>query len=224
MIITGDTHGTLDLETLRNYCYNFDVRKEYIVILGDVGVCFHGGIKDEMVREELERIPSKWVLFIDGNHENFEILNSYEVEEWNGGKVHKISDKLIHLMRGQVFEIEGKKIFTFGGGFSIDKEYRIEGRSWWKEEMPSKEEYEEGLLNLEKVGNKVDYIFTHTAPREICKRMVRKMYSGEEELQDYLQGISETVDFKKWYYGHWHFDVDIDKKYIGMYNRVKKER
>ena len=223
MIITGDTHGTLDLETLRNYCYNFDVRKEYIVILGDVGVCFHGGIKDEMVREELERIPSKEVLFIDGNHENFEILNSYEVEEWNGGKVHKISDKLIHLMRGQVYEIEGKKIFTFGGGNSIDKQWRIEGRSWWREEMPSKEEYEEGLLNLEKVGNKVDYIFTHTAPREICKRMVKKMYSGEEELQDYLQRISETVDFKKWYYGHWHFDVDIDKKYIGMYNRVKKE-
>ena len=223
MIITGDTHGTLDLETLRNYCYNFDVRKEYIVILGDVGVCFHGGIKDERVREELERIPSKGVLFIDGNHENFEILNSYEVEEWNGGKVHKISDKLIHLMRGQVFEIDNKKIFTFGGGNSIDKQWRIEGRSWWKEEMPSKEEYEEGLLNLEKVGNKVDYIFTHTAPREICKRMVQKMYSGEEELQDYLQRISETVDFKKWYYGHWHFDVDIDKKYIGMYNRVKKE-
>ena len=68
MIITGDTHGLLD-----------------IVILGDVGVCFHGGIKDEMVREELERIPSKGVLFIDGNNENFEILNSYEVEEWNGG-------------------------------------------------------------------------------------------------------------------------------------------
>ena len=223
MIITGDTHGTLDLETLRNYCYNFDVRKEYIVILGDVGVCFHGGIKDERVREELERIPSKGVLFIDGNHENFDLLNSYEVEEWNGGKVHKISDKLIHLMRGQVYEIEGKKIFTFGGGNSIDKQWRIEGRSWWKEEMPSKEEYEEGLLNLEKVGNKVDYIFTHTAPREICKRMVKKMYSGEEELQDYLQRISETVDFKKWYYGHWHFDVDIDKKYIGMYNRVKKE-
>ena len=127
MIITGDTHGTLDLETLRNYCYNFDVRKEYIVILGDVGVCFHGGIKDERVREELERIPSKGVLFIDGNHENFEILNSYEVEEWNGGKVHKISDKLIHLMRGQVYEIEGKKIFTFGGGNSIDKQWRIEG-------------------------------------------------------------------------------------------------
>ena len=123
---------------------------------------------------------SKGILFIDGNHENFDLLNSYEIKEWNGGN-------------------------------SIDKQWRIEGRSWWKEEMPSKEEYEEGLYNLERVGNKVDYIFTHTAPREICKRMVKKMYSGEEELQNYLQRISETVDFKKWYYGHWHFDIDIDK-------------
>ena len=223
MIITGDTHGTLDLDTLRTYCTNFDVREQYIVILGDVGVCFHNGLKDEIVRNALLDLNSKGILFIDGNHENFDLLNSYEVKEWNGGKVHFIEDNIIHLMRGQIFEIEGKKIFTFGGGNSIDKQWRIEGRSWWKEEMPSKEEYEEGLLNLEKVGNKVDYIFTHTAPREICKRMVKKMYSGEEELQDYLQGISETVDFKKWYYGHWHFDVDIDKKYIGMYNRVKKE-
>ena len=85
MIITGDTHGLLDIEKLKIYSQTHNTKEEYIVILGDVGVCFNGGIKDERVREELERIPSKGVLFIDGNHENFEILNSYEVEEWNGG-------------------------------------------------------------------------------------------------------------------------------------------
>lgn len=81
MIITGDTHGLLDIEKLKIYSQTHNTTEEYIVILGDVGVCFHGGIKDERVREELERMPSKGVLFIDGNHENFEILNSYEVEE-----------------------------------------------------------------------------------------------------------------------------------------------
>ena len=126
MIITGDTHGTLDLETLRHYCYNFDVRKEYIVILGDVGVCFHNGLKDELVRKALLDLNSKGILFIDGNHENFDLLNSYEVKEWNGGKVHFIEDKIIHLMRGQVFEIDNKRIFTFGDGNSIDKQWRIE--------------------------------------------------------------------------------------------------
>lgn len=89
MIITDDTHGLLDIEKLKIYSQTHNTKEEYIVILGDVGVCFHGGIKDEMVREEfemvreeLERIQSKGVLFIDGNHENFDLLNSYEVEEW----------------------------------------------------------------------------------------------------------------------------------------------
>lgn len=38
------------------------------------------------------------VLFIDGNHENFEQLNSYPLDVWNGGKVHSIDSNLIHLM------------------------------------------------------------------------------------------------------------------------------
>lgn len=49
------------------------------------------------------------------------MLEEYPVEIWNGGKVHRINDSVIHLMRGQVFESE----------------------------MPSQEEYEEELKNLE---------------------------------------------------------------------------
>ena len=59
-------------------------------------------------------------LFVDGNHENFDRLYEYPVEEWHGGKVHKIRPSVIHLMRGQIFEIEGKSIFTFGGASSHD--------------------------------------------------------------------------------------------------------
>ena len=89
-------------------------------------------------------------LFIDGNHENFEQLNSYAVEQWNGGKVHIIEDNMIHLMRGQIFTIDGLKFFTFGGAYSIDKMSRAEGISWFPEEIPSREEYEEGWANLGK--------------------------------------------------------------------------
>lgn len=73
---------------------------------------------------------------MDGNHENFDLINEYPVEEWCGGKVHIIrcdkegKPKIIHLMRGQVFEIEGKKIFTVGGAYSIDKYMRTPHRSW----------------------------------------------------------------------------------------------
>ena len=50
------------------------------------------------------------MLFIDGNHENFDKLNSYPVETWCGGKVHKIRNNVIHLMCGEVYCIEGNTI------------------------------------------------------------------------------------------------------------------
>ena len=65
-------------------------------------------------------------------------------------------------MRGQVFEIEGKTIFTFGGATSIDRDFRREGRSWWAQELPTYEELDVGIATLKRYGNKVDYIITHS--------------------------------------------------------------
>ena len=60
-------------------------------------------------------------LFVDGNHENYtRLYNDYSVVEWHGGKVHKIRDSVLHLMRGEVFDIDGKTIFVFGGARSHD--------------------------------------------------------------------------------------------------------
>ena len=112
------------------------------------------------------------ICFCDGNHENFDLLNSYEVSVWNGGKVHIIKQnkagepKVIHLMRGQVYEIEGKRIFSFGGAYSIDKAFRTPGKSWWPQEMPTEEDMNEAIKNLEAVNWEVDYIITHAAPEE----------------------------------------------------------
>ena len=111
--ITGDTHGTFDL---RKVVYFFKGREEefsrddYLIICGDVGVCGFMASDEAKTRDILRNLPVT-VLFVDGNHENFEQLNSYAVETWNGGKVHFIESNIIHLMRGQVFEIDGKKFF-----------------------------------------------------------------------------------------------------------------
>ena len=101
------------------------------------------------------------VLFLDGNHECFPKIYSYPEEVWNGGKIHRVRQNIYHLMRGQVFEINGISSFTMGGGYSIDKIYRIPGRSWWPEEMPTQEEYKEAWDNLSKHDNRVDLIISH---------------------------------------------------------------
>ena len=95
------------------------------------------------------------MLFCDGDHENFNKLKSYDISEWNGGKVQFVRKNIIHLMRCEVYEIDSKKIFVFGGGYSIDKDYRVLGKSWWPEEMPNEVEYENASRNLQASGYKI---------------------------------------------------------------------
>ena len=108
-----------------------------------------------------------------------------KVKKKNGGKVHRIRPSVIHLMRGQVFTLEGKKIFAFGGARSHDKaggilenddpdfhrkrkaldrsfkSYRVNHYSWWEQVMPSDEEMDEGIRNLALHDNKIDFIVSH---------------------------------------------------------------
>ena len=162
----GDTHGNQYkwVEQIEPILSPSDI----ILICGDFGVGFWNGRywSEETFYDFLSE-QEYTVLFIDGNHENFDKLNSYPVETWCGGNVHKIrNNNVIHLMRGEVYCIDGNTIFVMGGGYSIDKYRRTEGVSWWSQEMPSEEEYLSALANLDKVGNNVDYIITHTAPSE----------------------------------------------------------
>ena len=222
-IISGDTHGTLDLGKIVKFFdehdgeYNED---DYLIICGDVGACGFSGSVEAEARKTFRDLPVT-TLFVDGNHENFEQLNSYAVDTWNGGKVHFIESRLIHLMRGQVFEISGKRIFTFGGAHSIDKYSRTEGIDWFPEEIPTYEEYEEGWMNLEKVDFQVDYIFTHSGPREVVAAMgYGEMSDDEVELRQYLQRVADNTDFEAWYFGHFHEDTEVEDMFYCLYDDV----
>ena len=111
-------------------------------------------------------------------------------------------------MRGQVFNIDGKKIFAFGGGYSIDKYMRRPHISWWPQEMPTKEEMDEGIDNLKAVDNKVDYIITHTAPEDTMN-MFHPYHPEEKPLNNYLEYIRENVEYRQWYFGHMHGDREL---------------
>ena len=117
---TGDTHGNQYkwVEQLEPVLSSGDI----LIICGDFGIGFWNGRywSEETFLDYISE-QNYTVLFVDGNHENFNKLNSYPVEAWNGGKVHKLRHNLIHLMRGEVYCIEGLRVFTFGGGYSIDK-------------------------------------------------------------------------------------------------------
>lgn len=224
IFIAGDIHGTIDIDKVVGYFSNEELTKnltkqDYLILLGDTSICWDDGKIDTEVKHILRSLPVT-TLFIDGNHDNHRLIAEYPVLEWNGGLVHEIEPDILHLMRGEVFTIAGKKFFAFGGAHSIDQLRRTEGVSWWPEEMPNKEEYERGIKKLNRHNNCVDYILTHTAPAFIVDELGLEFMEGEEELQRYLEEIAENVGFKKWFCGHFHEDMIIEEKYHVMMDEI----
>lgn len=214
---TGDTHG----DPLRFIEENMPGERGWtaddcLIVCGDFGYVFTDSEKEHRFLDVLAQKPYT-ICFCDGNHENFTRLNQYPVEQWNGGTIHRIRNNIIHLMRGQVFTVAGKKIFVMGGAYSIDRYMRVEGVSWWREELPSAEEYRQAIGSLEACGKQVDYIVTHTAPREIILRFGKCPDGHDLELTGFLEWVMYEVRFDQWFFGHWHFDREIDPQFRGLW-------
>lgn len=212
--ITGDIHGTEDIGKVVRFFGDPNVasnltKQDYLILLGDTSICWDDGKEDSKVKQILRALPVT-TLFVDGNHDNHQLIAEYPVLEWNGGRVHEIETDILHLMRGEIFTIEGKTFFVFGGAYSIDQYRRVEGISWWSEEMPSAEEYRRGWTNLREHDYAVDVILTHTAPQFVVDALGMELMEGEEELQNYLQEVAENVTYDAWYCGHFHEDAEVD--------------
>lgn len=230
VLITGDTHGTYDIHKLssKNFNYNNELgltKDDYLIITGDFGLVWNYKGEDDTEKYWLDWLDKKpWTtLFCDGNHSNHQRLNNdFHVEEWNGGKIHRIRESVIHLMRGQVFDLQDKKFFTMGGASSHDRQWRVEGKSWWPEEVPSQDERNEALMNLDDNDWKVDYVITHDAPAHIAKQLIRALGDRSRVLDEYEEWleteIASKLDFKQWFFGHYHVDLEFpDGKYEAMY-------
>ena len=223
ILVTGDTHGTIDYNKIHILNNRHILSKQdYLIIAGDFG-----GVWNKNTLEQDLKYYTKLnftVLFVDGNHENFDLLNDeYPITMWNGGKVHIIKNNIIHLMRGQVYSIENKKILTFGGGTSIDKYRREEHISWWKDELPTEEDLNEAKKNLRLCNNEVDYIITHSIDSKALNNpMLFTQGLKCKAFQDnyILDWIEDNVKYKHWYFGHYHVDAKLSDKKTCLYNNI----
>lgn len=244
IFVTGDTHG----DFFRFIESEFPEQKEmtrddYVIICGDFGGVWCGDKRDDKNLDKLEKLPFT-IVFVSGNHENFDALAKYPVEEWNGGKVQFIRPNVIHLLRGQIIMLQGLKFFGMGGAASHDIDdgildphapdfeeqywfmrrnramFRVNHLSWWKEEMPSEKEYVEAQKNLDACGRKVDYIITHCGPNSVIDIYSKKHY-GHDKMTDFLETVAQTVEYKHWYFGHYHDTVDIGRHSI-LYETINR--
>lgn len=214
--ITGDTHGEMcrfdssEIKKLK--------KGDTLIVCGDFGFIWDGDAKES---KNLRKLGKKKynILFLDGTHENFDLLEKYPVTEWNGGLVRNISGNLYHLMRGQVYTIENKKIFTFGGGESTEKQMRIAAGKWWEREMPSMEEMAAGVKNLSAADMTVDYILTHEPAPRVMTNTVNPPESTNQ-LQAYFEQLAKQVKFQKWFFGSIHIDRKITYRNYAVFEDI----
>ena len=217
--VTGDTHQSIDIKKLN--MKNFPIQKEltredYLIICGDFGMVWNNS-KEELYWRNWLNTRNYTTLWVDGNHENFDLLEDLPTEEWNGGKVQFIEKNIIRLMRGQVFDINGYKFFTMGGGTSIDKADRKPHKTWWEQEIPTAEELQEGEDNLEAHDWNVDYVITHTTSNINMRKMG---YIKENSiLNNFFDFLEYKLEYKEWFFGHFHTN-EIIGKHRCLYNDI----
>ncbi|AEF87024.1 Ser/Thr protein phosphatase family protein [Treponema primitia ZAS-2] len=230
IFITGDGHGEIDFTKFDTLQKTLEKDKkpldssDIVIGCGDAGIVWYGG-KNRDEEKLLKRYAQKkatflWVL---GNHENYGRIYTDEFPVISlplvNGEVRQVSDNVFFLLNSHTYTIAGKRFLVFGGGLSVDKAYRIPGRSWWPQEIPTDEEFHQ-LLEI--AGHeRFDYILTHAAPQSFVKKLFDKGNKINDPVSKMLEEILTVINYNAWICGHYHEDkVSPNLKLACLYNRI----
>ena len=213
--ITGDTHG--DFTRFKNAVLKKADANDIVIVCGDFGFFWDDSKKEQKYRQKLSELKYT-VAFVDGCHENYDMLEAYPVSDWNGGKARVIAPNIVHLLRGEIYTICGKRFFTFGGGHSQDFEYRT-AENWWEREQPTYEEILHAAENLKAHENKVDYIITHEPPASL-KDCLRVDMMQRLEVHAFFEDLTQICSFRQWYFGKCHLNRYVPVKYYAVFDNI----
>lgn len=208
----SDPHGGENVNGFRRF---LEMRREedLLFILGDLGLRFRDTEENRSFDRWFQSLKIPMVV-VDGNHENFPYLYSLPQEPWCGGTVYRLSETAVLLRRGDLYTVEGKTFLTMGGCRSSAK-WKEMGL-WHPEEDPNEEEISNAYRNLERCGNRVDYILTHKYEdfrgRDLGDR-------GAMTLEGLTKFMDENVTFRHWYAGHGHVHQAVDDRHTWLYDR-----
>lgn len=226
--VTGDVHGRPAKLSGNNWPLGKELtKKDVVIILGDFGLLW----SEYRTKEEdywlkfLDDRPFT-TCFIDGNHENFSILNNLPKKMRFGSEVGVAGHSIFHLKRGNCYRINDLKILAIGGAHSHDREYRVWGKTMWREEEITDEDIQKAKDSLVLCSFQVDYILTHCAPEKKAHGCMQQSMAhlwtpdrSEEKLQEILD---YKAFYRRWYCGHYHTDYGptYDGKFECIYNKI----
>jgi predicted phosphodiesterase len=210
VLVAGDTHGNLP-----HFRSLIDVAKregcQRIVQVGDFGYWPHYAPFHEQVNR-LAMEAGVTVYWLDGNHENFDALE--EAINTEAPSPQQMLAELWYLPRGCTWEWDGCRFMALGGAYSIDKDYRVEGQSWWPQELLTTPQVVRAMGR-----GPVNVLFTHDAPEGVCP-IISNVYKGDEISRGNRLGVSAVVHTLRprlLVHGHYHH------RYTGWDGRTKVE-
>lgn len=217
--LVADIHGHIRLDILKRNLSRYPLtRYDVLLILGDAGIVWTEPM-NPIVKAFYSTLPCD-VLFIDGNHENYDLLYDVEVKMKYGSDVGCIEGNIFHLKRGNLYIINQYRFFAFGGAYSSKREHSNSPVYVWNEELPNEDEYVHGMNRITAANCVVDYVITHTGPKFLLSLMNIPIYEKETQLLNYLDLVKEKLKFTKWYFGHIHRDAIIDN-FVCLYDGIE---
>lgn len=228
IFVKGDCHGNFTF--LKQWCkVNKTTTNDYLVLCGDAGINFYLNKTDEKLKKRISECPIT-LICIHGNHEerpkniesySFKYSDEFKCNIW-------IEEKYPNIIFPQdgVIELLGHKCLVLGGAYSIDKYYRIyRNLTWFPEEQMSDEDKERILKILEK-ENSFEYIFSHTAPLNYERELIDlflpgiNQYEVDKSMEKFLSEVHDKINFKHWFFGHFHDSFDLTDKVTILYNNI----
>lgn len=211
-LVAGDWHGKTDwAQQIIRFTSQRNV--DTLVQLGDFGIWPEAGGPKYVRKVNLACEKNDVnLIVVPGNHENYNRLDKLEIDS-EGWMFNPEWPRIKFAPRGHVWEMpNGMWAAALGGGGSIDRNLRVEGKTWWSAEEITMENVETLTDNLTKAGNpKIDVMFTHECPAGLYRpsKGSAAWITPEVEYYCYQQRIvlREAVDRvspSSLYHGHWH--------------------
>ena len=228
IFITGDQHGNPD----NIYYLDSVVRlseNDLVISLGDFGVPYWSAKKksknDLDTLEMFNKFHTNFAI-IQGNHsKRFERVKWFKQSEFCGANSFycPLYPNFHFLQNGEVYNFNGMSFLVIGGGYSVDKFIRLEHGWTWEPEEQLNEEEKSKIRNLISENEKYDFVLTHVAPLELQPTWLFLSFVDQSQVDTseevFLSEVRKQIDYKAWFFGHYHGDYIVGEKEYLLYNQ-----